>query len=102
MVAGLPGILVRTGKYRQDAIPAGSHAEPIVDSIVDVPGILARILPGLSAPLVLYGPSSGPSAYPPMPAAANASSSVLVEDTSETVPVGGPANSPDLRIPRRD
>jgi HAD superfamily hydrolase (TIGR01458 family) len=46
MAAGLPGILVRTGKYRQDAIPPEVTPTAIVDSIVDVPGILARILPG--------------------------------------------------------
>lgn len=46
MAAGLPGILVRTGKYRQDAIPPEVTPTAIVDSIVDVPGLLARILPG--------------------------------------------------------
>jgi phospholysine phosphohistidine inorganic pyrophosphate phosphatase len=46
MAAGLPGILVRTGKYRQDAIPPEVTPTAIVDSIVDVPALLARILPG--------------------------------------------------------
>jgi phospholysine phosphohistidine inorganic pyrophosphate phosphatase len=46
MAAGLPGILVRTGKYRQDAIPPEVTPTAIVDSIVDVPALLGRILPG--------------------------------------------------------
>lgn len=41
MQAGLVGILVRTGKYRQDFV-AASGVEPtaIVDSIADVPGLV--------------------------------------------------------------
>jgi HAD superfamily hydrolase (TIGR01458 family) len=41
--AGLAGILVRTGKYRDDAVRA-SGVEPtaVVDSIADVPGLLRR------------------------------------------------------------
>jgi len=41
--AGLAGILVRTGKYRDDALRA-SGVEPtaVVDSIADVPGLLRR------------------------------------------------------------
>jgi HAD superfamily hydrolase (TIGR01458 family) len=46
MAAGLPGILVRTGKYRQDAIPPEVTPTAIVDSVADVPGMLARIFPG--------------------------------------------------------
>jgi HAD superfamily hydrolase (TIGR01458 family) len=39
--AGLRGILVRTGKYRQDALDAsGVRPTAIVDSIADVPGLL--------------------------------------------------------------
>jgi ribonucleotide monophosphatase NagD (HAD superfamily) len=39
--AGLAGVLVRTGKYRRDAV-AASGVEPTatVDSIADVPGLL--------------------------------------------------------------
>jgi ribonucleotide monophosphatase NagD (HAD superfamily) len=41
--AGLAGILVRTGKYREDFV-RGSGIEPTatVDSIADVPGLLGR------------------------------------------------------------
>jgi HAD superfamily hydrolase (TIGR01458 family) len=41
--AGLAGILVRTGKYREDFV-RGSGVEPTatVDSIADVPGLLGR------------------------------------------------------------
>ncbi len=46
MAAGLPGVLVRTGKYRQDALKAGVTPTVIVDSIKDVPALLARILGG--------------------------------------------------------
>jgi HAD superfamily hydrolase (TIGR01458 family) len=49
MAAGLPGVLVRTGKYRQDALKARVTPTAIVDSIKDVPGLIARILPGLAA-----------------------------------------------------
>lgn len=48
MAAGLPGVLVRTGKFRQDALPQEVTPTAIVDSIADVPGLLARI----------FGPSS--------------------------------------------
>ncbi|MGH2961692.1 MAG: TIGR01458 family HAD-type hydrolase [Solirubrobacterales bacterium] len=43
MRAGLTGILVRTGKYREDFVQA-SGVEPTatVDSIADVPGLLGR------------------------------------------------------------
>jgi HAD superfamily hydrolase (TIGR01458 family) len=47
MAAGLPGVLVRTGKYRQDALKARVTPTAIVDSIKDVPGLLPRILPGI-------------------------------------------------------
>jgi phospholysine phosphohistidine inorganic pyrophosphate phosphatase len=49
MAAGLAGILVRTGKYRADAVSARVTPTAIVDSIKDVPGLLRRILPLLSA-----------------------------------------------------
>ena len=40
--AGLAGILVRTGKYREDALRAsGIEPTAIVDSIADVPALLA-------------------------------------------------------------
>lgn len=40
--AGLAGILVRTGKYRADAVRAsGIHPTATVDSIADVPAVLA-------------------------------------------------------------
>lgn len=45
MAAGLPGVLVRTGKYRQDALKARVTPTAIVDSIKDVPGLIARIFP---------------------------------------------------------
>jgi len=45
MAAGLPGILVRTGKYRADALTSRIMPTAIVDSIVDVPGLLARMPP---------------------------------------------------------
>jgi HAD superfamily hydrolase (TIGR01458 family) len=43
LAAGLAGVLVRTGKYRDDALRA-SGVEPtaVVDSIADVPELLAR------------------------------------------------------------
>lgn len=47
MAAGLPGILVRTGKFRRDALNARVTPTAIVDSIKDVPGLLAR-LPSLA------------------------------------------------------
>jgi phospholysine phosphohistidine inorganic pyrophosphate phosphatase len=46
MAAGLPGVLVRTGKFRQDALKARVTPTAIVDSIADVPRLLERILPG--------------------------------------------------------
>lgn len=46
MAAGLAGILVRTGKYRQDALPPEVTPTAVVDSIADVPEMLARMLPG--------------------------------------------------------
>ncbi len=47
--AGLAGVLVRTGKYREDAVRAsGIQPTAIVDSIADVPALL--------------GPDSGPGA----------------------------------------
>ena len=49
MAAGLPGILVRTGKYRSDALKTRVTPTAIVDSIKDVPRLLARILPGRTA-----------------------------------------------------
>ncbi len=45
MAAGLPGVLVRTGKYRRDALNARVTPTAIVDSIKDVPSLLARIRP---------------------------------------------------------
>jgi HAD superfamily hydrolase (TIGR01458 family) len=45
MAAGLAGVLVRTGKYRQDALTVRVTPTAIVDSIEDVPGLLVRILP---------------------------------------------------------
>jgi phospholysine phosphohistidine inorganic pyrophosphate phosphatase len=45
MAAGLPAVLVRTGKYRQDALPAGVIPTAIADSIKDVPALLERMLP---------------------------------------------------------
>ncbi len=39
--AGLAGVLVRTGKYREDAVRASDiHPTAIVDSIVDLPALL--------------------------------------------------------------
>jgi len=42
--AGLPGVLVRTGKFREDAL-AASGVEPtaIVDSIAEIPGLLGTL-----------------------------------------------------------
>lgn len=45
MAAGLPGVLVRTGKYRRDALPAGVTPTAVADSIKDVPALLERMLP---------------------------------------------------------
>jgi len=46
MAAGLLGVLVRTGKYREDAL-AASGVEPtaVVDSIADVPELLSDLQP---------------------------------------------------------
>ncbi len=42
--AELPGVLVRTGKYRDDALAAsGVTPTAIADSIADVPALLARV-----------------------------------------------------------
>jgi ribonucleotide monophosphatase NagD (HAD superfamily) len=39
--AGLAGILVRTGKYREDAVrAAGIEPTAVVDSIADVPALI--------------------------------------------------------------
>jgi phospholysine phosphohistidine inorganic pyrophosphate phosphatase len=46
MAAGLPGVLVRTGKYREEGLSARVTPTAIVDSIKDVPSLLARMLPG--------------------------------------------------------
>jgi len=43
MAAGLPGVLVRTGKYRADALSARVTPTAIVDSVADVPGLLVRL-----------------------------------------------------------
>jgi phospholysine phosphohistidine inorganic pyrophosphate phosphatase len=45
MAAGLAGVLVRTGKYRRDALTARVTPTAIVDSISDVPGLLTRMFP---------------------------------------------------------
>jgi HAD superfamily hydrolase (TIGR01458 family) len=49
MKAGLPGVLVRTGKYRRDALKARVTPTAIVDSVADVPALLTRVFPDLSA-----------------------------------------------------
>jgi len=44
--AGLAGILVRTGKYRDsDVLASGTEPTATVDSIADVPGLLTSPLP---------------------------------------------------------
>jgi phospholysine phosphohistidine inorganic pyrophosphate phosphatase len=49
MAAGLAGVLVRTGKFRQDALPEVTPTA-VADSIADVPELLQRIFgPGDSA-----------------------------------------------------
>jgi HAD superfamily hydrolase (TIGR01458 family) len=48
MSSGLPGVLVRTGKYREEALSARVTPTAIVDSIRDVPSLLARMLPAQS------------------------------------------------------
>jgi HAD superfamily hydrolase (TIGR01458 family) len=47
LAAGLPGVLVRTGKYREDALQAsGVTPTAIADSIADVPELLGRLSTG--------------------------------------------------------
>jgi ribonucleotide monophosphatase NagD (HAD superfamily) len=46
MSAGLAGVLVRTGKFLQNALPPEVTPTVIVDSIVDAPAMLERIFPG--------------------------------------------------------
>ncbi len=43
MAAGIPGVLVRTGKFRHDALTARVTPTAIVDSIADVPELLGRL-----------------------------------------------------------
>jgi len=44
--AGLDGVLVRTGKYRAEAVLAsGIQPTATVDSIADVPGVLTTQVP---------------------------------------------------------
>lgn len=43
MAAGLVGVLVRTGKFLQNALPPEVNPSAVVDSIADVPGLLERI-----------------------------------------------------------
>ena len=50
MAAGLPGILVRTGKYRHDALTARVTPSAIVDSIREVPALLRRMPIGAETP----------------------------------------------------
>jgi hypothetical protein len=50
MAAGLAGVLVRTGKYRQEAVTACVTPTAIVDSVEDVPRLLMRMLPAFGAP----------------------------------------------------
>lgn len=45
MAAGLAGVLVRTGKFLQKALPPEVTPTAIVDSIADVPAMLERIFP---------------------------------------------------------
>jgi ribonucleotide monophosphatase NagD (HAD superfamily) len=51
MAAGLPGVLVRTGKYRRDALTARVTPTAVVDSIKDVPGLLRRMPLGSGLPV---------------------------------------------------
>jgi phospholysine phosphohistidine inorganic pyrophosphate phosphatase len=45
IAAGLSGVLVRTGKHREDALEAsGVKPTAIVDSIADVPELVAEML----------------------------------------------------------
>jgi phospholysine phosphohistidine inorganic pyrophosphate phosphatase len=43
MAAGLPGVLVRTGKFRREALKARVTPTAIVDSIADVPTLISRL-----------------------------------------------------------
>ena len=44
MASGLAGVLVRTGKYREDLVRAsGIEPTATVDSIADVPAAIARL-----------------------------------------------------------
>jgi len=43
MAAGLPGVLVRTGKFRHDALTARVTPTAIIDSIADLPEMLTRL-----------------------------------------------------------
>ena len=43
MAAGLPGVLVRTGKFRREALKARVTPTAIVDSIADVPALISRL-----------------------------------------------------------
>jgi len=43
MAAGLPGVLVRTGKFRAGALSIGVTPTAIVDSIADVPALVQRL-----------------------------------------------------------
>ncbi len=45
MAAGLAGVLVRTGKFLQNALPPHVSPTAVVDSIADVPGLLERVFP---------------------------------------------------------
>ena len=45
--AGIAGILVRTGKYREDVVRAsGVEPDAVIDSIADLPGLLAHARAG--------------------------------------------------------
>jgi HAD superfamily hydrolase (TIGR01458 family) len=45
LAAGVPGVLVRTGKFREDALAAsGVTPSAIADSIADVPDLVTRVL----------------------------------------------------------
>ena len=44
LAAGVPGVLVRTGKFREDALAAsGVTPTAIADSIADVPGLVGGL-----------------------------------------------------------
>ncbi len=47
MAAGLPGVLVRTGKFRAGALAPGVTPTAIVDSIAEVPALLPRLATAL-------------------------------------------------------